>query len=432
MAKRIGQVLERVRKDLTRIKHRLGTFNFASTVGPDGSADDDCASDLSAGIETRKAFKDELRMMLEQLANYVDAQYLGDYAILHNILIAAEVDACDNDELPQKCCPLIYREKFHYFTPVGDCLDMQAQACKDEHSGSAATVTVSSTGVVTTNDGKVPATSHSHNTVCNADLKIRKMVHLLKGDAYTLFHDIGPHLIQKATVTADAETTGVAAEVNTQSFVCPNSATATHSTDGTAVDLNTAKTVVYAILNDLGNGTNSTSTVTPPFPGYNPDKRRMCLPKHFKDMDCLASNTAVNNLVEKIFDGTFNSDSDPTLHPEWVAFVKEINPIANIEDEPDLIPVIECVVGKLHEVRTWQLKNDGEQDNITYVRDVSECNQAFHEEAFGELTSIDETELCTRYDVGKCMLKDLDDLYRESCCNKQNFFTDIAVAGCDW
>ena len=66
------------------------------------------------------------------------------------------------------------------------------------------------------------------------------------------------------------------------------------------------------------------------------------------------------------------------------------------------------------------------------MRDVSECNQAFHEEAFGELTCIDETELCTRYDVGKCMLKDLDDLYRESCCSKQNFFTDIAIAGCDW
>ena len=48
------------------------------------------------------------------------------------------------------------------------------------------------------------------------------------------------------------------------------------------------------------------------------------------------------------------------------------------------------------------------------------------------MTSIDESELGQRYAVGKELCADLDSLYKENCCTKQNFFNDITLDGCCW
>ena len=102
----------------------------------------------------------------------------------------------------------------------------------------------------------------------------------------------------------------------------------------------------------------------------------------------------------------------------------------NIEDEPDFLFVRDFINCKMDEIRLDQVENDREQSTIDYVRDVSECNQAYHEEVFGEMTHIDEGELCKRYEVGKGMLKDLDEMYRENCVTKQSFFKDATLTGC--
>ena len=61
---------------------------------------------------------------------------------------------------------------------------------------------------------------------------------------------------------------------------------------------------------------------------------------------------------------------------------------------------------------------------------MSECNEAYHGQVYGEHTTIDESELCKRYEVGSAMLADLDNMYRENCVSKQSFFKDITRNGC--
>ena len=46
---------------------------------------------------------------------------------------------------------------------------------------------------------------------------------------------------------------------------------------------------------------------------------------------------------------------------------------------------------------------------------------------FSDMTAIDESELGQRYKVGKELCGDLDDLYKENCCNKQNFFVEMEI-----
>ena len=107
---------------------------------------------------------------------------------------------------------------------------------------------------------------------------------------------------------------------------------------------------------------------------------------------------------------------------------------AAAKDETDLAPIIAEVVAMMNRVRKCQLQNDAERENLKFVKEASECNQAYHEESFGELTCIDETELGQRHDTGKKILTDLDMLSREfHCGQKQFFFTKMTWDGCcDW
>jgi hypothetical protein len=88
------------------------------------------------------------------------------------------------------------------------------------------------------------------------------------------------------------------------------------------------------------------------------------------------------------------------------------------------------IVTKMEEIRKAQITNDEELKTIRSVREVSECNKSFHENAFGGLTQINEGELCKRYEVGKELLRDIDNMYRENCVTKQTFFKDVTLNGC--
>jgi hypothetical protein len=401
MAARIAQVLEKVRKELNKIKNHLGSFNFASTVGADANADGDCSADLSAGIETRQQYRDQLQNMMTMLANYVEAQYLGDYAILHDLNGACCAEASDSSNCADtpstsSCCPLIYRSKFHYFTPVGDCLTMPNQGC-DEHSGSTAT---------TSNDDKTDPASNNHNVVTNHDLKLRCMERRLRGDYYAWWLVLGPRIIQP-------ETHGTAVNTDTADFSFNHPSTAIDGTTGTAADTTAAKVALHSILQNL--------------------EGEVHLPKHFTDSDCQSTNTALNELSVALHGGLIDS-ADGHAHEKFKAVVDEFALISNIEDETDLVPIITEVVAMMNRVRECQLKNDGERENLNFVQETSECNQAFHEESFGELTCIDETELCTRYETGKQIAAELDTLRRDVCCGKKRFFfTKITWDGsCEW
>ena len=106
--------------------------------------------------------------------------------------------------------------------------------------------------------------------------------------------------------------------------------------------------------------------------------------------------------------------------------------ICNVEDESDCQFIFKLVTCVMNNIRSCQVNNDREQQVIEYVRDVSECNEAYHQDVFSEMTAIDESELCQRYAVGKELCNDLNTLYKENCCTKQNFFNDVTLDGCCW
>ena len=86
----------------------------------------------------------------------------------------------------------------------------------------------------------------------------------------------------------------------------------------------------------------------------------------------------------------------------------------------------------MNRIRGCQLQNDREQQVIEFVNEVAECNEAFHQDVFTDMTAIDESELCQRYAVGKELCADLDSLYKENCCTKQNFFNDVTLTNMCW
>jgi hypothetical protein len=117
----------------------------------------------------------------------------------------------------------------------------------------------------------------------------------------------------------------------------------------------------------------------------------------------------------------------------WTALMAAVPNVANIEDEADFKFVRDIVNCKMDAIRADQIENDREQQMLEYTNEASECNQAYHEEVFGELTFIDECELTKRYQVGKELLTDLDGMYKENAVTKQSFFKDSTLTGgCSW
>ena len=106
--------------------------------------------------------------------------------------------------------------------------------------------------------------------------------------------------------------------------------------------------------------------------------------------------------------------------------------ICNVEDESDLQFIFKLITCVMNNVRSCQVNNDREQEVIDFVNEVSECNEAFHQDVFTDMTAIDESELGQRYVVGKELCKDLDGLYKENCCSKQNFFNDATLTNMSW
>ena len=132
-----------------------------------------------------------------------------------------------------------------------------------------------------------------------------------------------------------------------------------------------------------------------------------------------------------------NSAADTNDHPAFNSFDEtrvSISPVTAIISDDCTDANFNFVRGQINAmmetIRKSQIVNDCEIRTIKSVRDVSECNQAYHENAFGNLTQINEGQLKQRYDVGKQLLRDLDDIYRENCVTKQTFFKDVTLNGC--
>jgi len=423
LARRIAQILDQLRKDFNKIKNFLGNYNFANTVGMDSSCGGACADDLSTAVDTRQAWKRELENMLTMVWHYVDAQHLGDYALLHQPESTTD-PTCGSSSSPVNCCPKVYRPFFHYYTPDGDCLGMATQA--GSHSGDSTAVTpsgnyndVETRGCVLgfktldpvnpSAENKSEPASHKHFMITNKDAEIRQLWRLVVGNTGGAVNRTAwwSFLVANAQVAFAAGEAADAAALKTyfEDTIClpdemsTDLALADAASDGTHDS-------IYFMLQDLAAGTTNTSATTggvgnAAISKTNPPK----------------ASTAYAPGAETVANGSGAFDEA----------LKHAPSICNVEDEPDLQFIIKLVTCVMENIRNCQINNDREQAVIEYVREVSECNEAYHQDVFSEMTAIDESELSQRYSVGKEMSADLDSLYKENCCTKQNFFNDITL-----
>ena len=433
LARRIAQILDQLRKDFNKIKNFLGNYNFANTVGMDSSCSGECAEDLSTAVDTRQAWKRELENMLTMVWHYVDAQHLGDYALLHQPVVAADPTCGSASGTPVNCCPKVYRPFFHYYTPDGDCLGMASEPGSHSGDSSAVTPTGNYNDVTTRGcilgykalDAVNPAAenksapgSHKHFQITNKDAEIRQLWRLLASPRLNSSDPEGlssehrdawwSFLVANA-IAADAAD-AAALKTYFEGTVCLPTPMMeilekADYTDGTAGPANYNSVIV-----DLFNLADANTTS----PGGATKISAPVVTQTFALRGDAARDASTSD------SGAFDES------------LKHAPTVCNIEDESDLQFIIRLVTCVMENIRKCQINNDREQAVIEYVREVSECNEAYHQDVFSEMTSIDESELCQRYAVGKELCADLDSLYKENCCTKQNFFNDITLDGCCW
>ena len=394
MAKRIAQVLEQLRKDFNKMKNFAGNYNFANTVGMDSEASGVCQTDLSTAIDTRAAWKQELENLLEMTWHYVDAQYLGNYAVLHTVPGTDSNGSCSTVASAKSCCPLVYRPAFHYVTPAGDCLSMPASAGSASGDSSAvdggdiidsgrdgASIEATPSDETAKDKGSVSSaaeqglaspSARNHSQVSNCNLALRN-VHRLLVDA--------DEPVWKAYLAAETVKAKAA--------------------DG------------YAGLTD----DNTSGSVE--------DEQATFIRNYLKNTTCLP-----DAMVD-----AFTTDSevvDGSFATEYAAAIAHAPTVANVEDESDLQFIFKMLTERMERIRECQLMNDREQQRIQYVRETSECNQAFHQVEFDRITGFEESEVQARYAMGVKMSGELDALHKEHSVSKQTFFNDITLKGCCW
>lgn len=425
LARRIGQVLERLRKEFNKIKNHLGNYNFANTVGMDSSCGGACEEDLSTDIGTRQAWKRELENMLTMVWHYIDAQHLGDYAIGHQPLVAMD-PTCNSSAAVSNCCPKVYRPYFHYYTPDGDCLSLASEP--GTHSGDSSAVTptgnyndVETRGCILGYKGldavnpsaenKSAPASHKHFQICNKDHEIRQLWRLLVGEAggVTVHREAWwSFLVANAVDAAAAD--AAALKTHFDDNICLPAEMSTDLALGDAASDGTHDSI-YFILQDIAAGTTNTSATTggvgdAAISKTNPPK----------------ASAAYAPGSEAVADGSGAFDEA----------LKHAPTICHVEDESDLQFIFKLITCVMNSVRSCQVNNDREQQVIEYVNEVAECNEAFHQDVFSEMTAIDECELEQRYAVGKELDADLRALKKENCYTKGNFFNDVTLSGSCW
>lgn len=475
LARRIAQVLERLRKEFNKIKDHLGNYNFTNTVGMDSSSGGACADDLSTDIGTRQAWKRELENMLTMVWHYVDAQHLGDYALNHQPEHPNEYDpTCHSSgSTPLKnCCPKVYRPTFHYYTPDGDSLAMPSDA--GSHSGNASLV--SSNTVSYNLDGTENINTKNYNgskrvrspcvlgyktgtfapgasdstqeykresatlksfQITNKDIEIRQLWRLIASPEGSIeksaawWNFLIANAYYYATVynpteisdpNKDATAKALLIEAYFKNVLCLptqmiTSLTAPMDKDDSSADstsISQNRSVLYWITRTVAE-----ASIDPTLPDFSV---LLVQPP---------TGTFVNPWTD---DFNYWIDDNGLTHSstKLPSILSTVPNIVNVEDESDLQFIFKVITCVMNNIRSCQVNNDREQEVIEFVNEVAECNEAFHQDVFTDMTAIDESELCQRYTVGKELCTDLDGLYKDNCCTKQNFFNDITLSNISW
>lgn len=464
IARRIAQILDQVLKDFTKIKAHLGSYTFLSSVGKDSDASGISQNDLSAAIDTRQAWKEELVNLLQMVRQYVEAQHMGNYSLLHQAQLDFGDVTCGSNSAVITCCPKVYRPVFFYYTPSGDCLLLPNSG--GSSSGSANAV-ASSTGQVAAQGGGFAAPTNTNNYVANYNgpygNRTRSCVLGYKTGSFSPGANTLQSAANGASSTPPQEWKSIPAEFNAMQVTNTDielrqlcNLVTINRDYSQAISTGSNKTMAAAWWNFLFanaffyKNTNSSSswTISDLETHF---RSTVCLPEQMIDAlkdtnvgDGAGSTleSILSKLVAKVnnADAVIPTDGNFEVNRSWsgdestgiytdndsdsrVSVLNAVPNIFNIEDEPDLTFVIKLICCVTENARSNQINNDREQQVIEYVRDVSECNEAFYSDVYSDMTAIDESELVQRYSVGKELCADLDGLYKETCCTKQNFFS---------
>jgi hypothetical protein len=474
LARRISQILERLRKEFNKIKNHLGDYNFTNTVGMDSSCGGASSDDLSTDIGTRQAWKRELNNMLTMSWHYVDAQHLGDYALNHQPEHPNEYDATCNSSASNplsNSCPKVYRPTFHYYTPDGDCLAMPADA--GSHSGDSTQVgstteSYNLDGTLNTNTNnyngaanirscvlgyksgtfkpgqsdstqeyKAPSASLKSFQITNKDLEIRQLWRLLaapegsaeKSAAWWNFLYANAYHYQQTNLSNVAMwRTGTSVEENAANAVF----LATHFQNTLCLPIQMMERLNDIIAFDNGVSGAITLKISVLY--------RLVVKIQNRD-PVFPTTQLVSGAKSGAGGNAWSADHYTIEHSEsggidssavTGSVLSSVPNICNVEDESDLQFIFKLITCVMNNVRSCQVNNDREQEVIDFVNEVSECNEAFHQDVFTDMTAIDESELGQRYVVGKELCMDLDGLYKENCCSKQNFFNDATLTNMSW
>lgn len=480
IARRIAQILERLRKEFNKIKNHLGNYNFANTVGMDSSCGGACADDLSTDIGTRQAWKRELENLLTMVWHYVDAQHLGDYALNHQPESPNEYDpTCHSSSAAplKNCCPKVFRPMFHYYTPDGDCLTMPSDS--GSHSGNANLV--SSNTVSYNQDGTANTNSKNYNgsnvirqpcvlgyktgtfapgasdstqeykaapstlksfQVTNKDLEIRQLWRLIaspessettsvKSAAWWNFLFANAHHYKENVNSAGWDSANNVAAHTSNAALLKD-----HFRDELCLPTQMIEVLSHIINKDDGAETETIVeersilfTLAKNVSVLSPDP---ILPSLVTDASDAKNAWTESHKILVLSDATNPNSVNNTSTDEYPSVLSTVPNICNVEDESDLQFIFKLVTCVMNNIRASQINNDREQEVIGFVNEVAECNEAFHQDVFTDMTAIDESELRQRYAVGKELCEDLDGLYKENCCTKQNFFNDVTLSGNFW
>ena len=367
ISRRIAQVLDKLRKDVNNIKNFSGNYDFVNTVGMDSSASGNCGQDLSAGIGTREAWKQEFINLISNSYQYVEAQRLGDNALLH--------DASSSSN----CCPVKYRPEFHYSAPRGDGMSFAPSM------GVAHTATDPLTG---DDDAKSTPGSYEHQSVQNCDLKFAQTYKLL--------------------VTADATEWESVLAVEYANAVASYDGSSTSDWDGAAFTTDEArKALIKTYL-----------------------QNESCLPEELVDA-LLVFIDQVTFVISGVLATDVDAASDVDA-ADIASAIAHVPSVPNVEDESDLSYILKHFTEKMNTIRGCQQQNDREQQRMEFVRETSECNEAFHKDVFQGMTAIDESAVRSKRSVGMQLDKDLQKLYKDNCFTKGNLFSDITLNGGEW
>jgi hypothetical protein len=174
-------------------------------------------------------------------------------------------------------------------------------------------------------------------------------------------------------------------------------------------------------------GTNSYETATSTDGGVTEAARIAFLETYLESTTCLPAK-----MVEQISADSADLAAWTSIASVSAAALAHAPTVSNVEDESDLQFIFKMLTERMEKIRECQITNDREQQRIHYVRETSECNQAFHQVEFDRLTGFNDAEVDARYAAGAQMAADLDVLKGQHSVTKQTFFNDITLKGCCW